>query len=154
MIPSLMIPPFKSTKSTRFAAKHFFLPLLLSSIAVFAQRPGGGLNQQQPSASSSQSSGNQSYSGSTTTGGTAPSQPSTAPGQNPFFNSVPEGKATGTVLQLSIKEAIERALRNNLGLLIAGDSSLAARGEKWKELSNLLPNVSAAATQSVEQIDL
>jgi outer membrane protein TolC len=154
MIRSLTIPPFKSTKSTRFAAKHFFLFLLLSPIPVFAQMPAGSLNQQQPSASSSQTSGNQNYSGSTPTGGTVPSQPSTAPGQNPFFNSVPEGKATGAVLQLSIKEAINRALRNNLGLLLAGDSSLAARGEKWKELSNLLPNVSAAATQSVEQLDL
>jgi len=51
-------------------------------------------------------------------------------------------------------EAIDRALRNNLGLLLASDSTLAARGQKWEELSHLLPNVSAAATQSAEQIDL
>jgi outer membrane protein TolC len=75
-------------------------------------------------------------------------------GQNPFLNSVPEAKATTGVLQLSFKEAIDRALRNNLGLLLASDSSLAARGAKWEELSHLLPNVSAAATQSATQIDL
>jgi outer membrane protein TolC len=74
--------------------------------------------------------------------------------QNSFLGSVPEGKATGEVLQLSIKDAVDRALRNNLGLLLAGDSSLAARGAKWQELSHLLPNVSAAATQSAAQIDL
>jgi outer membrane protein TolC len=74
--------------------------------------------------------------------------------QSPFFGSVPEGKATGTVLPLSFKEALDRALRNNLGLLIWSDNSLAARGKKWEELSHLLPNVSAAATQAAEQIDL
>src|SRR5258708_311357 len=75
-------------------------------------------------------------------------------GQSPFLNSVPEGKATTGVVQLSFKEAIDRALRNNLGLLLASDSSLAARGAKWQELSHLLPNVSTAATQSATQIDL
>jgi outer membrane protein TolC len=74
--------------------------------------------------------------------------------QNPFLSSVPEGKATPGVVQLSFKQAIDRALRNNLGLLLAGDSSLAARGARWQELSHLLPNVSAAATQSATQIDL
>ena len=82
------------------------------------------------------------------------SSPSSGTIQNPFLSSVPEGKATSQVLQLSFKEAIDRALRNNLGLLLASDSSLAARGEKWQELSHLLPNVSAAATQSATQIDL
>ncbi len=74
--------------------------------------------------------------------------------QSPFLGSVPEGKATAGVLQLSFKDAIDRALRDNLGLLLASDSSLAARGEKWVELSHLLPNVSAAVTQSATQIDL
>ena len=71
-----------------------------------------------------------------------------------YMASVPEGKATGQVLQLSFKDAMDRALRNNLGLLIQSDNTLYARGEKWKELSSLLPNVSASVTQSVEQIDL
>jgi outer membrane protein TolC len=67
---------------------------------------------------------------------------------------VPEGKATGTVLPLSFKEAIDRALRNNLGLLLASDSSLAARGSRWEELSRLLPSLSASGTQGAQQIDL
>lgn len=67
---------------------------------------------------------------------------------------MPEGKATNTVLPLSFKDALDRALRNNLGLLLSSDNSLAARGKKWEELSHLLPNVSAAATQGAEQIDL
>lgn len=67
---------------------------------------------------------------------------------------MPEGKATAEVLPLSFKDALDRGLRNNLGLLLQSDATLAARGEKWKELSALLPHLSASATQSVEQIDL
>jgi outer membrane protein TolC len=97
--------------------------------------------------SSSQSSGDENSNASTSS---APANST----QNSFLSSVPEGKATGDVLQLSFKDAIDRALKNNLGLLLASDSSLAARGAKWQELSHLLPNVSAAATQSATQVDL
>jgi outer membrane protein TolC len=62
--------------------------------------------------------------------------------QSPFTGSEPEGKATPEVLQLSFQDAIDRGLRNNLGLLLAGDQTMQARGESWKELSNLLPDLS------------
>jgi outer membrane protein TolC len=58
------------------------------------------------------------------------------------------------VLPLSFKDAINRGLRNNLGILLQSDSTLSARGERWKELSALLPHVSAAVTEAAEQIDL
>src|SRR5271156_1735127 len=75
----------------------------------------------------------------------------TIPGtQNPFFGSEPEGTITTEVLQIDFTEAINRGLRNNLGLLLASDQTLTARGERWKELSNLLPNVSAAITENVQ----
>ena len=90
---------------------------------------------------------------SDTTSAIAPSL-SSGSGQNSFLSSVPEGKATSGVLQLSFKDAIDRALRNNLGLLLASDSSLAARAAKWQELSHLLPNVNAAVSQGAEQLDL
>ncbi len=73
--------------------------------------------------------------------------------QSVYSGSVPEGNATGAVLAISFKEAIDRALKNNLGILIGSDNQLAARGQKWQELSHLLPNVSFSATQSVTQID-
>jgi len=74
------------------------------------------------------------------------------PGQ--FSGSVPEGAATSTVLSISFDDAISRGLRNNLGVLLQSDTTLAVRGEKWKELSELLPHLSVSANQSVEQIDL
>jgi outer membrane protein TolC len=84
----------------------------------------------------------------------APATPSPSislPGsQSPFLGSEPEGKASGTVLQIDLRDAIDRGLRNNLGLLIAGDQTLQARGERWDELSNLLPNVSAGIHEDVQ----
>jgi outer membrane protein TolC len=73
--------------------------------------------------------------------------------QSPYSGSVPEGKATPGVLPLSFKDALDRGLRNNLGILLQSDSQLAARSAKWKELSALLPHLNASATQSAAQID-
>src|SRR5207302_8747543 len=58
--------------------------------------------------------------------------------------------ATPEVLQLSFQEAIERGRRNKLGLLLSSDQTIMARGERWKELSNLLPNVSARVLENVQ----
>ncbi len=74
--------------------------------------------------------------------------------QSPYLGSVPEGKATGEVLALSFKDALDRGLRNNLGLLLQGDSVMSARGTRWKELSALLPNVDAMVGETVAQQDL
>jgi outer membrane protein TolC len=70
--------------------------------------------------------------------------------QSPFTGSEPDGKATSEVLQLGFQEAIDRGMRNNLGLLLSGDQTITARGEKWKELSSLLPNLSARVQENVQ----
>ncbi|HLW86125.1 MAG TPA: TolC family protein [Candidatus Sulfotelmatobacter sp.] len=70
--------------------------------------------------------------------------------QSPFLGSEPEGTASGTVLQIDLRDAIDRGLRTNLGLLLAGDQTLQSRGERWKELSNLLPNFSAGIHEDVQ----
>jgi outer membrane protein TolC len=74
--------------------------------------------------------------------------------QNPFAGSVTEGKVSPEVLPLSFKDAIDRGLRNNLGLLLQGDSIIAARGQRWKELSDLLPNLSAGVSETAAQQNL
>ena len=70
--------------------------------------------------------------------------------QSPFQGSAPEGRATSEVLQIDFKEAIDRGLRNNLGLLLATDQAEAARGERWKQLAELLPNLGAHAEEAVQ----
>ena len=70
--------------------------------------------------------------------------------QGGFTGSVPSGDSTPGVLPLSFSDAIDRGLKQNLGLLLSSDNTLAARGEKWKQLSNLLPNVEAKAQENVQ----
>ncbi len=70
--------------------------------------------------------------------------------QSPFQGSAPEGKATPEVLQIDFKEAIDRGLRNNLGFLLASDQTQAARGQRWQQLAELLPNLSVRALEDVQ----
>jgi outer membrane protein TolC len=77
---------------------------------------------------------------------------STGGTQNPFTGSVPSGTATSGVLPLSFEEAIKRGLQQNLGLLLASDNTLFSRGQRWKELSNLLPNVNGTFTEDVQTV--
>jgi outer membrane protein TolC len=70
--------------------------------------------------------------------------------QSPFLGSVPEGKASSEILQIDFKDAIDRGLRNNLGILLATDQTETARGERWKELSELLPNLSGHVIENAQ----
>lgn len=85
----------------------------------------------------------------------APTPSISLPGsQSPFTGSAPEGTATSEVLQLNFQDAIDRGLRNNLGLLLSGDQTIMARGERWKELSNLLPDLEAHFQENVQTLSL
>jgi len=57
-------------------------------------------------------------------------------------------------LQLTFKDAIERALRQNLAGLLSEYNTVAARGEKWQQLSDLLPNVSGDVQELAEKQSL
>jgi outer membrane protein TolC len=74
--------------------------------------------------------------------------------QSPFQGSAPEEKITPGVLQIDFKEAIDRGLRNNLGLLLANDRTESARGQRWRELSELLPNIGAHVIENVQNQSL
>jgi outer membrane protein TolC len=74
--------------------------------------------------------------------------------QSPFLGSVPSGKATGTAIPLSIRDALERGLKYNLGLIESDLNTSSSRAERLKTLSHLLPNIHASFSQTVEQIDL
>lgn len=92
-----------------------------------------------------------------TSGGSSPSVNVSIPAsvsQNGFPGSVPLSKATPGVLSLSFLDAIDRGLKQNLGLLLSDDNTLVARGAKWKQLSNLLPNVVAKGQENVQQTSL
>jgi outer membrane protein TolC len=121
--------------------------LLLGRLALGQAPTPGSAAQSGSSSYSSNGSANSSNSGQSYNPGAVLSQ-------SPFSGSVPEGKAMPGVLPLSFKDALDRGFRNNLGILLQSDSTLTARGERWKELSLLLPHVNAAVTETAEQIDL
>ena len=65
--------------------------------------------------------------------------------------SVPTGRATNEVLHLTLRDAIDRAVRYNLGQIESGENARIARGQRLRALSALLPQVSASASENVEQ---
>ena len=76
------------------------------------------------------------------------------PTTSPFFGSVPQGPPTAEPLSLSVKDAVDRALKNNLGLLLQEESVSAARGARWRALAELLPNVSSGVSERRQVINL
>ena len=71
-----------------------------------------------------------------------------------FHGSVVSGKATAEVLPLSLDDAIQRGLRNNLGLILQTSNEKNANGERLEQLQRLLPTVTGAASIEVEQVNL
>ncbi len=57
-------------------------------------------------------------------------------------------------LQISLQDAIDRGLKQNLGVLLSDYDTRAARGRRWQQLSALLPHVSAAPYLAVSQVNL
>ena len=74
--------------------------------------------------------------------------------QSPYLGSVPTGKPTGTVIPLSLSDSLDRGLKYNLGLIESDVRTRAARAERLKDLSGLLPNINAAISQTAEQVNL
>ena len=71
-----------------------------------------------------------------------------------FQGSVPAKTASSTPLDLTFHDAIDRALKANLGLLVSDSASETARGQRLNALSALLPQLDARAGETVEQLNL
>jgi len=74
-------------------------------------------------------------------------------GTSPFAGSVPT-KLVGGRMPLSLQDAIHLGLKHNLGLLLSHADTRAARGQRWQELSALLPHVSADPYVAESKINL
>jgi outer membrane protein TolC len=79
---------------------------------------------------------------------------STASVPRPFFGGVPSGTVSPTPLSLTILDAINRALKQNLGILNAEHSVDQAKGKRWTALSDLLPQADARLTESRPLVNL
>jgi len=76
------------------------------------------------------------------------------PVQSPFAGSVPSGQASSDMLPLSLKEAFDRGLRYNLGLVESEHNTRSASAVRLRNLSSLLPHVSAEVSGTRQQINL
>ena len=74
--------------------------------------------------------------------------------RNPFLGSVPTGQASPAPVPLSLKDALGRALKYNLGAIEADEDTRAAHAARLRNLNALLPNLSARVTSTVEEINL
>src|SRR5690348_16107055 len=52
--------------------------------------------------------------------------------QFPLSGSIPTEAASNTELQLSLHDAIERGLKNNLAILLSSDATSDAQAERWR----------------------
>ncbi|HEY2120664.1 MAG TPA: hypothetical protein VGH37_15850, partial [Candidatus Acidoferrum sp.] len=92
---------------------------------------------------------------------TTTTEPASTPGQpipgtlgvSPFSGSTPTKLVPG-VLPLSLQDAIDRGLKQNLGLLLSDANIRSARGQRWEQLSALLPHASVTPYVADSQINL
>jgi outer membrane protein TolC len=91
----------------------------------------------------------ESGSGASTPGGPIPG----TSGVSPFSGSVPAKPVPGN-LPLSLQDAITRGLKQNLGVLLSNEGIRSARGERWQQLSALLPHVTAAPAVTASEVNL
>lgn len=73
--------------------------------------------------------------------------------QGNYSGSVPTDVVPG-VLKLTLQDAMDRGLKQNLGILLSGQDVRTARGERWRELSALLPNLTTSSYVDGSQISL
>jgi len=111
---------------------HFFSPILLA-LAAAAISASQGAAQQLPSQIPGQSTG---------------------PTAQSFQGSVTAGQATGQPIDLSLDEAIQRGLKNNLGAILSGTQTSLARAQRLSQLQALLPDAEFNAHEAVSQVDL
>ncbi len=123
----------------RWAILFVILAIVLPMTATLARAQSGS------SATSAASYGMSANSASPSASGTQ--------SQSPFSGSVP-GKLVPGILQISLQEAVDRGLKQNLGLLLSNEDIRSARGERWTQLSRLLPNLTTQTSVAASQVDL
>jgi len=74
-------------------------------------------------------------------------------GVSPFAGSVSQKLVPG-VIPLSLQGAIDLGLKQNLGALLSNADIRSARGQRWQQLSALLPQVTAAPDVAESKVNL
>ena len=132
------------------------LCLLVPGLPALAQsqaQPSG--NQPRPTATGTSSPTDSSaVAGAQQSLYTASGQNGAQPSQDSFKGSVVEGKSTGTMLDLSLDDAVQRGLRANLGLILQDSAQSSSNGQRLEQLQALLPTATGAVSINVQQVNL
>ncbi len=75
------------------------------------------------------------------------------PTSDSYRGSVVQGKSTGQNLDLALSDAINRGLRNNLGVILQSSAVGNANGLRLEQLQSLLPTLTGSASIEVEQVN-
>lgn len=134
-------------------AASFLTALALSVLCVdgHAQAPAG---QSSPPSGPGTATGSSAIAGAQQNLYDASGENGAVPSQSSFKGSIVAGKATDGVMDLSLDNAVQRGLRQNLGLILQSSAQKNAGGQKLEELQALLPTVTAAASIEVQQVNL
>jgi outer membrane protein TolC len=73
---------------------------------------------------------------------------------NPYLGSVPGGKLVDGEIKLTLQDAIQRGLNYNLGLIDSQQAEAGVRAEREHAFAALLPQISARAEQSFQQVSI
>jgi outer membrane protein TolC len=127
--------------------------LALMPAAAHAQGQPGlappSATQSQTGASGRGSQSSSPYGAAVQSGGTQPASQN----QNPFSGSVPSKLEPG-VISLSLEDAVNRGLKQNLGALLSNADITSARGQRWEQLSQLLPRADVQPYVDVSRVNL
>src|SRR5271166_750884 len=74
--------------------------------------------------------------------------------QDPYAGSIPQGKATSEILDLTIDDALDRGLKYNLGLYLAARLTEQSSAAHLRALSNLLPVVNGSFSEEDQKLNL
>ncbi len=74
--------------------------------------------------------------------------------QETYAGSIPQGKATSEILDLTIEDALDRGLKYNLALYLAARATEQSRAEHLRALSDLLPVVIGSFTEEDQKLNL
>lgn len=78
----------------------------------------------------------------------------TPPAASTYQGGVTRGAATQDTLPLTLDDAVQRGLQNNLGLLLSNTQITSARGDRLQDLQKLLPSIDGNLKESYQQVDL
>jgi len=86
---------------------------------------------------------------------TTPAAPTAAQATpSSFQGSVQAGEVSPQPLDLTLDDAIQRGLKNNLGIILSSTQTAAERGQRMSQLQSLLPSLEGDFRQAVAQVDL